>query len=122
MRMSGDIAKTLFRTLASEGVVFNEGALRTLQVHYVRMAEDTIDRYYADARLNGLEFDRHAEERAVAAFASSLRMASASYLEDPLGQPLIPSWSRVSAAIPDFLDALVEAVELDARVQVFQAA
>ena len=122
MRMSGDIAKTLFRTLASEGVVFNEGALRTLQVHYVRMAEDTIDRYYADARLNGLEFDRHAEERAVAAFAASLRMASSSFLEDPLGQPLIPSWSRVAAALPDFLDALLEAVERDTHDRVLQAA
>ena len=122
MRMTGDIAKTLLRTLASEGAVFTEGMFRALQVHYVRMAEDMITRYYADARLNGLEFDRHAEERAVAAFARSLRLAVECYLEDPLGKPLIPNWNRVVAAIPDFFEFLLEAVELDNQARVLQAA
>jgi len=49
-------------------------------------------------------------------------MASSSFLEDPLGQPLIPSWSRVAAALPDFLDALLEAVERDTHDRVLQAA
>lgn len=120
MRMTGDIAKTLFRTLASEGAVFTEGMFRALQVHYVRMAEDMITRYYADARLNGLEFDRHAEEGAVAAFARSLHLAVECYLEDPLGKPLIPNWNRVVAAIPDFFESLLEAVELDNQARVLQ--
>ena len=68
-RMATDIAKSLFRTLAGEGVVFSREHFQTLQVRYVRMAEDTIGRYYADAMLNGLKFDRHAEELAVATFA-----------------------------------------------------
>ena len=122
MRMASDIAKTLFRTLASEGIVFTEGMFCALQVHYVRMAEDTITRYYADARLNGLEFDRHAEEQAVAAFARCLGLASACYLEDPLGKPLIPNWNRVVSAIPDFLDLLLDAVQSDNRVPAHQAA
>ena len=113
MRMSGDICKTLFRTLASEGVVFTEGIFRSLEVRYVRLAEDTIKCYYADARLNGLEFDRHQEEQAVAAFARMVRAAAQSFLEDPLGKPLIPNWNRVVSAIPNFFQLLLEAVEAD---------
>ncbi len=114
-RMARDVAKSLFRTLAGEGVVFTEGHFRVLQVRYVRMAEDTINRYYADAMLNGLKFDRHAEEVAVATFAQSLKEAVAEFCQDPLGLPLIPNWNRVVAAIPEFFERLLEAVEKDAR-------
>jgi len=113
MRMTMDIAKTLFRTLAAEGVVLSEGILRTLQAQYVRSAEDTITRYYADARINGLNFDRHAEEDAVHAFARALGLAAESFLADPLGAPLIPNWNRVVAAIPDIFTRLNEAVDID---------
>jgi len=100
-RMACDIAKSLLRTLASEGMVFTRDHLRSLLVRYVRMAEDTIARYHADALLNGLEFDRHAEELAVATFAESLRQASNEFVDSPLGLPLIPNWNRVLAAIPN---------------------
>jgi glucosyl-3-phosphoglycerate synthase len=113
MRMTADIAKTLFRTLAAEGVVLSEGILRTLQAQYVRSAEDAITRYYADARINGLNFDRHAEEDAVHAFARALRLAADSFLADPLGAPLIPNWNRVVAATPDIFKRLNEAVDID---------
>jgi glucosyl-3-phosphoglycerate synthase len=113
MRMTVDIAKTVFRTLAAEGVVLSEGILRTLQAQYVRSAEDTITRYYADARVNGLNFDRHAEEEAVHAFARGLSLAADSFLADPLGTPLIPNWNRVVAAMPDIFPRLNEAVEID---------
>jgi glucosyl-3-phosphoglycerate synthase len=56
--------------------------------------------------LNGLEFDRHAEELAVATFANSLRLASEEFLRDPLGLPLIPNWNRVAAAMPDVFERL----------------
>lgn len=114
-RMAADIAKSLFRTLAAEGIVFTKDDFRSLEVRYVRMAEDIISRYYADAMLNGLKFDRHAEELAVTAFAKSLRSAAAEFLEDPLGLPLIPNWNRVLAAIPEFFDLLQAAVEKDGR-------
>ena len=117
-RMARDIAKSLFRTLAGEGVVFTRDDFRTLQVRYVRMAEDTINRYYADAMLNGLEYDRHLEEVAVAAFAQSLKQAADEYLDDPLGLPLIPNWNRVSAAVPDFFNRLRAAVEQDNQIAV----
>ncbi|MCL5671535.1 MAG: glycosyl transferase [Acidobacteria bacterium] len=113
MRMTVDIAKTLFRTLAAEGVVLSDGVLRTLLAHYVRSAEDTITRYYADAKINGLNFDRHAEEDAMHAFARGLRIAAESFLTDPLGASLIPNWNRVLAAMPDVFARINEAVELD---------
>lgn len=112
-RMSCDIAKTLFRTLAGEGVVLTQDHFRSLEVRYVRMAEDAIEQYHADAALNGLTFDRHEEEMAVAVFGSSLRQAAAETAADPLGLPLIPNWNRILAAIPDFFALLLEAVEAD---------
>ncbi len=112
-RMTLEIAKALFRTMAGEGLVLTKDHFRSLQVRYIRTAEDTINHYYADAMLNGLEFDRHREESAVAAFAHSLREAAAQFLDDPLGLPPIPNWNRVIAAIPEFFDLLLDAVEQD---------
>src|SRR5262245_10246302 len=54
LKMCIDISKNLFRTLASEGVVISDGHLNTILSRYQRMAEDTIDRYHADARINRL--------------------------------------------------------------------
>lgn len=121
-RMAVDIAKSLFRTMAGEGLVFTRDHFRSLQVRYVRMAEDTIARYYADALLNGLIFDRHEEEFAVAAFAKSLRQAAEEFVEDPMGLPQIPNWNRVVAAMPDFFDQLLDAVAADVRTTVACAA
>jgi glucosyl-3-phosphoglycerate synthase len=114
-RMATEIAKSLFRTVAAEGAVFTTEHFRSLEVRYVRMAQDTIARYYADAMLNGLKFDRHAEELAVNAFAKSLRRAAEEFLEDPLGVPPIPNWNRVLAAIPEFFELLLDAVNKDAK-------
>ncbi len=61
MRMTVDICKSVFRTLASEGAVFSDGFFKSLSVAYIRTAEDTIMKYEADAAINGLEFDRHEE-------------------------------------------------------------
>ncbi len=113
MKMAVDIAKTLFRTLSSEGAVFSSGVFRSLETIYIRTAEDTITRYHADALIDGLGFDRHEEEVAVETFARSIRLAAEAFMEDPLGQPLIPNWNRVTAALPDFLDELRDAVDAD---------
>lgn len=114
-KMATDIAKSLFRTVASEGVVFTTEHFRSLEVRYVRMEQDTIARHYADAMLNGLKFDRHAEELAVNTFAKSLRRAAEEFLEDPLGVPPIPNWNRVLAAIPEYFDLLLDAAAKDGR-------
>jgi glucosyl-3-phosphoglycerate synthase len=121
-RMAVDIAKSLFRTIAAEGLVFTVDHFRSLEVRYVRIAQDTIARYYADAMLNGLKFDRHSEELAVAAFAKSLRQAAAEFIELPLGLPLIPNWNRVLAAFPEFFELLQDAIEKDSRMALSEVA
>lgn len=108
-RMATEIATTLFRTLAGEGVVLGADHLRTLQVAYVRMAEDMIDSYRADAIMNDLEFERGAEEFAISVFARSLRDAAASFLEDPLGAAPLPNWDRVTSAAPEVMGMLLDA-------------
>jgi len=113
MKMAVDICKTLFRTLSAEGARLDSGVFRALQSTYVRIAEDTITRYQADALIDGLLFDRHQEEVAVESFAKALRIASEAYLEDPLGQPLIPNWNRITAALPGFLEEIQAQVDAD---------
>ncbi len=112
-KMAVDISKSLFRTLAAEGVILSAGLFRTLLASYQRTAEDTIERFHADAAINGLEFDRDDEEKAVEMFAHAMQIAGEQFLKDPLGAPLIPTWNRVTAAIPGFLSNLLEAVESD---------
>jgi glucosyl-3-phosphoglycerate synthase len=85
----------------------------TLQFAYTRQAEDTLRAYGADAAMNGLAFPRHEEETAVATFAGSIREAARTHVEDPMLWPLIPNWNRVESALPEFLDALNQAVAQD---------
>lgn len=113
MKMALDISKSLFRLLAAEGVTLEHGNMQALLTHYVRMAEDTIVRYNADAMINGLQFDRHQEETAVETFAQSVRLATDEFFKDPLGSPLIPNWNRITSALPGFLGALRDAVNGD---------
>jgi glucosyl-3-phosphoglycerate synthase len=112
-RMVVDIASSLIRNLASYGVEFDAGFLNTLIAAYVRTAQDAIASYEDDAALNGLDFDRHEEERAVETFTRALRAAGLGFVRDPMGAPQIPNWNRVNSALPGFLDELREAVEAD---------
>lgn len=112
-RMSTDIAKNLLRTMAHEGLTLDEGMLKTAVAMYVKRAEDVVNHYAADAAINGLEFDRHAEETAVHTFAGAIQKAAEIFFEDPLGVPLIPNWNRINSALPEFLDKLHDAVEED---------
>lgn len=115
MKMTVDICKSLFRTLASDGVVFSDGLFKSLRATYLRQAEDTLMKYEADATINGLAFDRHEEAKAVEAFGRAISLAAQAYMEDPMGSPPIPNWSRVKAAIPDIFEMLKTAVEADNR-------
>lgn len=112
-RMAFDICKNFFRTMASEGLEINQGMLKSLVSMYIKRAEDTVNYYSADAAINDLEFDRHAEETAVNTFASAIQRAGQVFFDDPLGVPLIPNWNRITSALPDFLNELNEAVEAD---------
>ncbi len=113
MKMTIDICKSIFRTLASEGVVFSDGLLKSLLVSYLRQAEDTIMKYEADAAINGLKFDRHDEAMAVEAFTRAIGMAAQVFTENPMGTPLIPNWNRVTSAIPGIFEMLQAAVDTD---------
>jgi glucosyl-3-phosphoglycerate synthase len=114
-RMVIDIAASLFRNLASVGVQFDAGFLNTLCAAYLREAQDAVGRYSDEARINGLRFDRHLEEVTVETFAGGLRRAGLGFVRDPMGRPLIPNWSRVAAALPEFQSDLRYAVEVDLR-------
>jgi glucosyl-3-phosphoglycerate synthase len=111
--MCVDICKSIFRTLASEGIIFSEGIFKTLVATYVRTAQDMLKRYQDDAAINSLYFDRHEESLAVETFTNGIRKAAEVITEDPLGVPLIASWDRVTSAIPDILTMIKEAVEED---------
>lgn len=115
MKMSIDICKSLLRTLAAEGVIFSDGLLRTLVITYQRTAQDMLKRYEDDSAINGLYFDRHEESEAVDAFTHALKIAGQAIIEDPLGTPLIPSWNRVTSAMPNLLERLLVAVQVDNR-------
>ena len=110
-KMCVDICKSIFRTLSSEGIVFSDGFFKTLVATYARTAQDMLKRYEDDASINGLFFDRHEESLAVETFTNGIRKAADSIMKDPLGVPLIASWDRVIAAIPDILDRIRETVE-----------
>ncbi|MEE8330014.1 MAG: glycosyl transferase [Thermodesulfovibrionia bacterium] len=113
LKMCIDINKSIFRTLASEGVVFSDGLFKTLIATYVRTSEDMLKRYEDDATVNGLTFDRHEESLAVEIFTKGIKIASETIMKDPLGVPLIPSWDRVTSALPDVMSMLKKAVEED---------
>ncbi|SFU43121.1 glycosyl transferase [Halomonas korlensis] len=112
-RMSLDIAKALYRKLATQGVTFSAEGFRTLKATYYRLALDLIEAYDHDAVMNGLSLDRHGEERAVELFAANLLEAGNTFLDNPSERPFIPSWSRVKAAIPDLPARMFDAVEQD---------
>lgn len=115
LKMTIDITKSLFRHLASQGVVLGDAELKTLRATYLRSAEEAIRRYEDSAAINSLKFDRHAERTAVETFLKGIKLASEVFQKDPLGVPMISNWSRVAAAVPDIFDRLVQAVEEDYR-------
>ena len=53
-KMSTDIAKAMFRKLATKGEVFSTEKFRTIKATYYRVALDFIDTYENDAAINGL--------------------------------------------------------------------
>lgn len=113
LKMSADITKALFRNLASDGVILSDSLLKTLRATYLQAAQDAISRYENDAMINSLQFDRHQERTAVEVFLKGMKLATQSFIEDPLGVPMISNWSRVVAAVPDFFGLLIDAVESD---------
>lgn len=113
VKMSVEIAKSLFRKLATEGIPLSPECFRSIKASYFRIALDCVEQYYYDAKINGMHFDRHAEEGSVDLFAQSIMKAGESFLANPMAAPFIPNWNRVHSAIPDIGEQMREAVRLD---------
>ena len=112
-KMSIDIAKALYRKLATQGHVLTPETFRSIKATYFRTALSMVESYRNDALMNGLGFDIHSEELAVELFAANLMDAGEAFLRNPMETPFIPSWNRVQSAIPDILKRLYDAVEAD---------
>ncbi|MEX1200494.1 MAG: glycosyl transferase [Methylophaga sp.] len=112
-KMSIDIAKALFRKLATKGTVFSPEHFRSIKATYYRIALDFVETYRNDALMNGLQFDIHQEEASVEMFARNIMAAGQVFLENPMETPFIPSWNRVQSALPDIFQRLYDAVEAD---------
>ncbi len=113
LKMTVDIAKSIFRNLALEGVQFSLGFFKTLSNIYLKEAQETVIRYENDAAINGLQFDRHEESICVEAFADGIKRAGEIFWQNPSTSLLIPNWHRVTAAVPDIFDMLLDAVKQD---------
>ncbi len=113
LKMIVDIAKSIFRTLATEGVQFSEGFFKTLSNIYLKIAQETVVRYENDAAINQLVFDRHSESLCVEEFAEGIKKAGAVFWQNPSETTRIPSWHRVIAALPDLFELLQAAVDED---------
>jgi len=114
-KMVMDITVNVLKNLASEGVVLSEGVLKTIQKHYLKIAEDIIANYHAVAMINGLEFDRHEEETYVETFYQALINSCNHFLTDLVGPRMLPNWNRITSVYPDFLDDMREIVAADNR-------
>lgn len=113
MKMARDILANMFRTLSSRGMVFGRGHFITIETAYLRLAQDAIRQYHADSMMNGLEYDRHSEEQAVEGFAHLITETGHAVYDDPIGQPSLPTWTRVVTAMPQFPIRLREIAEAD---------
>jgi glucosyl-3-phosphoglycerate synthase len=113
LKMTVDIAKSIFQNLALEGVQFSVGFFNSLRNIYLNIAQEAIIRYENDAAINGLKFDRNSESICVESFAHGIERAGVGFWENPSETVLIPNWHRVTAAIPEFYSLLKSAVTKD---------
>ena len=104
--MSTDIAKAFFRKLATKGHRFDNGTFRTIKATYYRLALEFVEAHYNVARMNGLSFDIHKEEKAVELFAKNILVAGQAFMEHPMQRPFMASWNRVTSAFPDIVDEI----------------
>ena len=109
IRMANDILTTIYRTLASQGVVMSGSTFITLRSSYLRMAQNCIRQYAADAMVNDIDYDRHAEEATIDAFAQCITTSAEVFRSDPNGAEAIPNWTRVRAAFPELTQRLRDA-------------
>ncbi len=113
LKMGTDIAKSIFRTMASMGYTLTNEFFVALRASYLRIAQDLIARYEFDSEINGLDYDRHREDSSAEAFVQCIVSAGQQFLETPFEVPHIPNWNRVLSAVPNIKELLIDAVEKD---------
>ena len=109
-KMIQDILKTLLRDLVVEDhIVISEEFLTSLEVLYLRNAQEFIRKYFADAHFNNLKYDRHSEELIVEKFSKQIINAGRDYLRRPTGRR-VPDWLRIMSAKRKIRERLLEIV------------
>jgi glucosyl-3-phosphoglycerate synthase len=116
LKMGTDIAKCIFRNLASRGYTLTHEFFISLKSCYLRIAQDFITRYEHDSAINGLKYDRHREVGQAEAFLLCIESASQQFLKTPVEVPYIANWNRVASAVPAIFTMLLEAGEADSRL------
>ena len=112
-KMANDIAKTIFRVLAQEGIVFSEASFKTLLARYYQEARFEISKYNALSKLNGLEYNREKEIKAVEAFQIAIKEAAQEFYEDPMDVHSLSPWITVRSVMSDFSYKFTEYVRKD---------
>jgi glucosyl-3-phosphoglycerate synthase len=114
-KMANDIAKTLFRVLAQEGVVFSEASFKTLLVAYYQESRFEISKYNALSKINNLSYNRQNEINAVEAFQDAIEAAAKEFYDDPMGVPAMSPWITVRSVMPEFSEKFRKAIQKDNR-------
>jgi glucosyl-3-phosphoglycerate synthase len=112
-KMANDIAKTLFRVLAQEGVVFSEASFKTLLVAYYQESRFEISKYNALSKINNLSYNRQNEINAVEAFQDAIEAAAKEFYDDPMGVPAMSPWITVRSVMPEFSEKFRKAIQKD---------
>ncbi len=112
-KMATDIAKTLFRVMAQDGVVFSKSSFKTLQATYYQEARFEISKYNALSKIDALSYSREREIFAVKAFENAIKEAAKEYYNDPMGVPSLSPWITVRSVIPEFSNKFSEYIRLD---------
>jgi glucosyl-3-phosphoglycerate synthase len=112
-KMANDIAKSLFRILAQEGVVLSDASCKTLLATYYQESRFEISKFNALSKLNALEYNRQKEVNAVEAFQDAIEQAAEEFYNDPMGIPSLSPWITVRSVLPEFSGKFAEAVARD---------
>jgi len=112
-KMSYDIVQTLFRVMAQQGIVFSEASFNTLLATYSQESRFEISKYNALSKLNGLSYIREDEIKAVNIFEEAIKLGTQEFYKDPMGLPLLSTWTTVRSVLPDFSDKFARYVKED---------
>lgn len=88
----------IFSAIAAEGTVLTSDHMRTLEVLYRRLAEDSLRDYAAAAGEDEIPYNQHHEECAVTRFGTAIKEAVRQFKADPLGCVSMPAGGFAAAA------------------------